>query len=130
MPSASGSGAARFDGHCDGLSQKRDREAAMTDQGAQSPAMDEVVSLRPGCAWARKPSVLVPLVVAIVVAGAVVPWLLGYTSNGQQAIDQRIDPEDGALCAQFGFAPGPNSHSDCKAALVDLRRRRAPLLLY
>ena len=102
----------------------------MSDQGAQSPGMGEVLSFRPGLAWARKPSVLVPLVVAVAIAGAAVPWLLSYTPYGQQAIDQKIDPEDGALCAKFGFAPGPNPHSDCKAALADLRHRRAPLLLY
>ena len=130
MPSASGSGAARFDEHCDRLSQQRDREADMSDQGAQSPAKGEGVSLRPGLAWARKPSVLIALVVAVVVAGAVVPWLLSYTSHGQRTIDQQIDPEDGALCAKFGFAPGPDSPSDCKAALADLRRRQTQLLLY
>jgi hypothetical protein len=102
----------------------------MSNQGMQSSGLGEVVSFRPWLAWARKPSVLIPLVVAVVVAGAVVPWILSYTSYGQQASDQRIDPDDGALCAKFGFAPGPNSHSECKAALADHRHRRAPLLLY
>ena len=95
----------------------------MSDQGVQSPGIGEVVSFRPGLAWARKPSVLVPLFVAAAIAGAAVPWLLSYTPYGQQAIDQQIDREDGALCAKFGFARGANPHSDCKAALVDLRRR-------
>ena len=127
MPSASGSRAARFDEHCDRLSQQRDREVEMSEEGAQSPAKGEGGSLR---AWARKPSVLIALVVAVVVAGAVVPWLLNYTSYGQQAIEQKTDSEDGALCAKFGLVPGANPHSDCKAALADLRHRRAPLLLY
>lgn len=145
-PGASGSGVAPFVGHLrrrtgtgtrahtrsksDRVSQQRDREVAMSNQGMQSSGLGEVVSFRPWLAWARKPSVLIPLVVAVVVAGAVVPWILSYTSYGQQASDQRIDPDDGALCAKFGFAPGPNSHSECKAALADHRHRRAPLLLY
>jgi hypothetical protein len=116
--------------NCDRLSQQRNREVAMSNQGMQSSGIGEVVWFRPGLAWARTPSVLVPLFVAVAIAGAVVPWLLTDTPYGQQAIDQKIDPEDGALCAKFGFAPGPNLHSDCKAALADLRHRRAPLLLY
>ncbi len=102
----------------------------MSNQGMRSSGLGEVVSFRPWVAWVRKPSVLIPLVVAVVVAGAVVPWLLSYTSYSQQTTDQRIDPDDGALCAKFGFARGPNSHSDCKAALADHRHRRAPILLY
>ncbi len=157
-PGAYGKGDARFDGHlrrrtgagteaqapsksaaynCDRLSQQRDREVAMSNHRMQSSGIGEVVSFRPGLAWARKPSVLVPLFVAVAIAGATVPWLLTDTpygqraiDYGQRAIDQKIDPEDGALCAKLGFAPGPNPHSDCKAALADLRRRRAPLLLY
>jgi hypothetical protein len=144
MLSASGNGAARFDGQ---LRQRTgagaedpypskfadyncDRETVMSDHGAQSPGKGEVVSCRPELAWARKPSVLVPLFIAGAIAAAATPWLLSHTPNDKQAMAPQIDREDGALCAKFGFTRGANPNSDCKAALVDLRRRHELLLLY
>ncbi len=114
------------------------KRAVSTTRALQSPpGMARAVSaiaygavLRPSVGR-RKPSVLVPLVVAVAIAGAAVPWLLGYAPYGQQAIDQQIDPEDGALCAKFGFAPRTQiQHSDCKAALADLRHRPSALLAH
>jgi hypothetical protein len=90
--------------------------------------MDEVLPSRVGFAWVVKPSVLIPLAVVVAIAAAAAPVLLGYAPYGQQAIDQQIDREDGALCAKFGFPAGANQFSDCKAALADLRHRHEALM--
>ena len=76
-----------------------------------------------------KPLFVVPLFVALAIAGATLPRLLGARPFGQQAIDQQIDHEDGTLCERFGFASGGNQHDDCKAALADLRHQHEFLLL-
>ena len=102
----------------------------MSDQGVQSPEMGEAVSSRPRLAWALKPAALVPLFVAAAIAAAAVSWVHSYTPNGKQAIDQQIDREDGALCAKFRITRGAHPNSECRAALVDLRRRHELMLLY
>jgi hypothetical protein len=76
-----------------------------------------------------KPLVVVPVFIAIAIAGAALPQLLGWAPYGQQAIDERIDHEDSTLCEKFGFGPGAQQHADCKAALVDLRHQHELLLL-
>jgi hypothetical protein len=78
---------------------------------------------------AVKPLVLVPLFVAVAIAGATLPRLLGYAPYRSQAIEQQIDREDAALCETFGFASGATQHGECKARLAELRQRRDLLLL-
>ena len=76
-----------------------------------------------------KPLVLVPLFVGVAIAGAALPRLLGMAAYDQQATDQQIDREDGALCEKLGFAAGTNKHNDCKTDLADLRRRHESLTM-
>ncbi len=77
-----------------------------------------------------KPLVVVPVFVALAIAGAALPKLLGLQPYGQQAIDRQIEREDGSLCQKLGFAPGGEQNNECKTALADLRRRHEQLLLY
>lgn len=86
----------------------------MSTQGVRSTGM-------------AKPLVLVPLFVAVAVAGATLPRLVGLAAYDQQATDQQIDREDGALCEKFGFASGTTQHNGCKTDLADLRRRHERL---
>ncbi len=72
--------------------------------------------------------VIVPLVAAVMIAGSV-PWLMGYAPYGQEAIDQQIDREDGALCEKFGYPSGAQRYSDCMVDLAELRRRDELLLV-
>jgi hypothetical protein len=77
-----------------------------------------------------KPLLVLPLFVALAIAGAALPRLLGLHYYGQQAIDRQIDREDSSLCERFGFAPGGKQNDDCKTALADLRRQHEALRLY
>ena len=77
-----------------------------------------------------RPLVLVPVVVAVAIAAAALPRLLGPHHYRQQAIDRQIEREDGSLCQRFGFAPSDEQNSECKTALADMRRRHELLLLY
>ncbi len=76
-----------------------------------------------------RPSLLVILFVAIALAGATLPRLAGYAPYGQQAMDQQIDREDGALCQKFQFILGTAQYNACKADLADLRLRHERLLV-
>jgi hypothetical protein len=92
--------------------------------------MSNVMSTGSVRAGALKPLVLVSLLIVLAIAGTTLPSLVGYSAYGQQAIDQQIDREDGALCEKFGFAPGAGQNGKCKADLADLRRRHELLLMH
>jgi hypothetical protein len=100
----------------------------MINQGSQSAEIGEALQPRSMSERQLTSLVLVPLVAAVVIAGSV-PWLMGYAPYGQQATDQQIDREDGALCEKFGFPSGAQQYSDCKVDLADLRRRHELLLV-
>jgi hypothetical protein len=78
---------------------------------------------------AVKPLVVVPLFVAVAIAGATLPRLLGYAPYQPQAIEQQIDREHAALCETFGFASGTNRHAECKTSLAELRQQQELLVL-
>jgi hypothetical protein len=75
------------------------------------------------------PYVLVSLLVTVAIAGAVLPWIVGYSPYGQKAMEQQIDRDDSSLCAKLGLASGTQRGVECKTALADLRRRHEVLLL-
>jgi hypothetical protein len=91
---------------------------------AMEPVTSESVSSR-----LSKPWVLVALFFALAIGAATLPSMIGYGPYGQQAIDQQIDNEEGALCEKFEFATGTRQHSECKLALADLRRHHELLLI-
>jgi hypothetical protein len=99
-------------------------------EAAQSPRSATIATARSARVRAIKPFVLVPLALAGVIAAAILPRLTGYAPYGQRAIEQQIDQEDSMLCGKFALPPGTGSHSECKAALADLRHRHELLLLY
>ena len=75
------------------------------------------------------PYVLVSLLVTVAIAGAVLPWIVGYSPYGQKAMEQQIDRDDSSLCAKLGLASETRRGVECKTALADLRRRHELLLL-
>ncbi|HEY2619054.1 MAG TPA: hypothetical protein VGI78_17065 [Acetobacteraceae bacterium] len=75
------------------------------------------------------PHVLVPLLVLVAITGAVLPWIVGYSSYGQSAMEQQIDRDDSSLCTKLGLASETPRGTECKTALADLRRQHELLLL-
>jgi hypothetical protein len=75
------------------------------------------------------PYVLVSLLVAAAIAGAMLPWIVGYSSYGQKAMEQQIDRDDSSLCTKLGLASETQRGIECKTALADLRRQHELLLL-
>jgi hypothetical protein len=99
-------------------------------EAAQSPRSAAIATPQSARVRALKPMVLVSLALAGVIAAAILPRLIGYAPYGQRAIEQQIDQEDSVLCGKFEMPQGTGRHSDCKAALADLRHRHELLLLY
>ena len=75
------------------------------------------------------PLVVVPLFVAVAIAGATLPRLLGYAPYQSEAIEQQIDREHAALCETFGLASGTIRHAECKTSLAELRQQQELLVL-
>jgi hypothetical protein len=80
--------------------------------------------------FVRSPYLLIPLLVAVAVAGAVLPRLVGYAANEQKALEQQADQDDGSLCTKYRLAAETERGIECKTALADLRRQHELLLLY
>jgi len=95
-----------------------DKAARSTNQGRRTPTE----SIR---ARAFKSPVILPLFVGASIASAASPLLIGYAPFGHRAIERQKDREDRSLCRRFEL-----QHSECKAALTDLRHRRELVLLY
>jgi hypothetical protein len=75
------------------------------------------------------PHVIVPLLVVVAITGAVLPWIVGYSSYGQKAMEQQIDRDDSSLCTKLGLASETQRGIECKTALADLRRQHELLWL-
>jgi hypothetical protein len=72
-----------------------------------------------------------PVLVGAAIVGAALPLLISYAPFGNWAIERQIDREDRSLCERFEFKSGETTqHSECKAALADLRRQRELVLLH
>jgi hypothetical protein len=97
----------------------------MSNQAVQSTGVGRVMPADPMRARAFRPPVLVPLFVGAAIAGAALPLLIGHHSW-----QQPIDREDTSLCERFKFPSGTWQHSECKAALADMRHQRELLLLH
>jgi uncharacterized protein (DUF2062 family) len=76
-------------------------------------------------ARAFKSPVILPLFVGAAIASAALPLLIGYAPFRHRAIERQKDREDRSLCERLEL-----QHSECKAALTDLRHRRELVLLY
>jgi hypothetical protein len=69
------------------------------------------------------------LAVAAVLSAGVAIKASGIRPYGEQAIQERIDDEDGILCEKFGFAVTTPQSADCMLALAELRQRHVELLV-
>jgi hypothetical protein len=102
----------------------------MNSQAIRSPDSGRVTPPEAARAWIRKPCVLVPLFAAAAIAGAAVPWLVGYDPYGQHVTERRVDRDDHSLCEKFEFRSGTHQTGACKAALTDLHRQHERQLLH
>ena len=80
-------------------------------------------------ARAFKPPVLVLLFIGAAIVGAALPLFVSYAPVGHRAIERQVDGEHNSLCEQFELS-GTMQHTECKAALADLRHRRELLVLH
>ena len=71
-----------------------------------------------------------PVLVGAAIVGAALPPLISYAPFGNRAIERQIDRADSPLCKNLEFLSGTTQHSECRAALADLRRQRELVLLY
>jgi hypothetical protein len=97
----------------------------MSNQAVQSTDVGRVMPAETMRVRAFKPPVLVPLFVGAAIAGAALPLLIGH-----HFWQRPIDREDTSLCERFKFPSGTWTHSECKAALADMRRQHELLLLH
>jgi hypothetical protein len=102
----------------------------MRSQAIRSLDSGRVIPLGAARARTWKPLVLVPLFAAAAIAGAAVPWLVGYDPYGRLVSGRQVDRDDRSLCETFEFPSGTRQADQCKAALADLRRQYERQLLH